>query len=402
MKRVLFVDDEPLVLEGLRARLHRLSRKWDMTFVDSAARGLEACEQRPFDVVITDMRMPGMDGAELLRRVSERWPEAIRIVLSGFAESQQAIRLVPYAHQYYNKPCEAAALESLVERCVQLHELLKQPTLRAIVGRVKKLAAMPKIYGQLRSLLTNDTITVQEVAVLVGADAAIAAKVLQLVNSAFFRMSRRITNVEQAVSYLGFATIRDLTLAVEVFSQWPRQGGHSCLQLDRLQAHVQMVATATGALTAKTPISDDCLLAGLLHDIGYWVLEQECHDELTRSVALAAKERIALHIAETQVIGTSHAEIGAYLLGLWGLPYSVVEAVAYHHRPECVPQTALDPLGALVIAQALVPSDDSAVFDAPLVPEAKVGPSYLESIHAPFDWAEATRRVSESLDSSEV
>src|SRR3569833_133773 len=146
-KRILFVDDEAPVLDGLRLRLHRFRDKWDMQFVDSGARAVERLEQAPFDVVVTDMRMPGMDGAELLGIVTERWPEIIRIVLSGYAELEQTVRLVPYAHQYYSKPCEAQQLENQIDRCLHLHDLLQRPTLRAVGGRVRRLPAMPKIYA---------------------------------------------------------------------------------------------------------------------------------------------------------------------------------------------------------------------------------------------------------------
>ena len=103
MKRILFVDDESPVLEALRARLHRLADRWEMHFVESGERAVEELERGVFDVVITDMRMPRMDGAELLCIVSERWPDVIRIVLSGYAESQQTVRLVPYAHQFLGR-----------------------------------------------------------------------------------------------------------------------------------------------------------------------------------------------------------------------------------------------------------------------------------------------------------
>jgi putative nucleotidyltransferase with HDIG domain len=401
MKRILFVDDDPPVLSGLRVRLHRLRNKWDMHFVDSGARAVETLQQIHFDVVVSDMRMPGMDGAELLELVSERWPDTVRIVLSGYAELQQIVRLVPYAHQYYSKPCEAGPLENLVDRCLHLHELLRQPALRAVVGSIRKLPAIPRVYSQLQSLLADDAATVRDVAVLVGSDAAIAAKVLQLVNSAFFRLARRITNIEQAVSYLGFAAIRNLVLSTEVFSSWPAGDPSDLLNIDQLQSHVQAVAGASRAL-ADTARADDALLAGLLHDIGYWILANECKSELARSLELARLERIPLHEAETRVIGASHAQIGAYLLGLWGLPYPIIEAVAYHHAPQSVTQSEFDVLACLAAAHALVPSDDGGIFDSTLPPDPKVEAAYLLSVRAPFDWAEATRRVQMSLTANEV
>ncbi len=401
MKRILFVDDDRLSLDGLRLRLHRLCGNWEMSFLDSGCAALEELERHPADVVVTDLLMPCMDGAQLLRTVSERWPQAIRIVLSGYADLEQAMRLVPFAHQYLSKPCEAQKLENVIQRCLHLHALLQNPELRAVVGRIRTLPAMPRVYARLRTVLANDNTTVHEVAAIVADDAAIAAKVLQLVNSAFFRSARRITGIDQAVTHLGFAAIRNMTLSAEVFSQWPDAGAAGGLDLGRLQAHVHAMASAARSLSAKTSIADDVLLAGLLHDIGYWVLAQECAADLGRSIQLAAQERIPLHEAETRVMGASHAEIGAYLLGIWGLPYPVIEAVAYHHAPHMVQQSEFDVLAALAVAHALLPSDDASVFDADLVPDSKVDGDYLASLDAPFDWDEATRRVALSLESTE-
>ncbi|MFL6604880.1 MAG: response regulator [Steroidobacteraceae bacterium] len=363
MKRILFVDDEPEVLAGLRTRLHRLQVKWDMKFVGGGEAALERMQERPYDVIVTDMRMPGMDGARLLQIVNERWPQTVRIVLSGYADLQQTARLVPVAHQYLSKPCQPQQLENVIDRCLLLHELLNQPGLRSLVGRIRALPTLPRIYTALQSIVRDDSVTLADVAKLVGSDAALAARVLQIVNSAFFRLARRISNIEQAVSYLGFQSIRNLAMSIEIFSRWP---ANACagVDLEQLQQHVHAVAAAAHALASKTPICDDTLLAGLLHDIGYWVLAQECPQDLSRAVELAASLEIPLHAAEHQVIGASHAEIGAYLLGIWGLPYPVVEAVAHHHQPERVIQTEFDVLSALVMGHSLVGVDDAAFFSA--------------------------------------
>ena len=402
MKHILFVDDDAAVLNGLKVRLHRLRTKWDMHFAESGAQAVTNLERNHFDVVVTDMRMPGMDGAELLRIVRERWPDAIRIVLSGYAELQQVMRLVPYAHQYYSKPCEAGQLENLIERCLQLHGLLAQPTLRAAVGRICKLPAMPQVYAKLQGMLSDDDTSVHDVAQLIATDVAIAAKVLQLVNSAFFRLARRISNIEQAVSHLGFGAIRNLVLSAEVFSRWPGRDTTCALNIDALQVHVHQVAAAARSLATESLRPDDAMLAGLLHDIGYWVLANECKDGLADSLTLALAERIPLHEAETRVIGASHAQIGAYLLGIWGLPYPVIEAVAYHHSPQSVPQAEFDALAALAVAHALVPEDDTAAFNAPLTPDPKVDAAFLAALQAPFDWLEAQQRVAASQISHEA
>jgi HD-like signal output (HDOD) protein len=253
----------------------------------------------------------------------------------------------------------------------------------------------------LQDIARDERMTLSDVANLVSADSALAARVLQIVNSAFFRLPRRISNLEQAVSYLGFNAIRNLAMSVEVFSRWP---GGDCagLDLDKLQVHVHSVAAGASALTTKTPIADDSMLAGLLHDIGYWVLAQECPQDLREAVKLAVARRIPLHAAETAIMGASHAEVGAYLLGIWGLPYPVVEAVAHHHQPERVPPAEFDVLASVVIAHSLLPTDDATVFGIEVPPDPKIDESYLLSVKAPFDWNETVRRVTETNVPEEV
>jgi len=166
--------------------------------------------------------------------------------------------------------------------------------------------------------------------------------------------------------------------------------------------HVQAVAAATTALTQKGPLANDAMLAGLLHDIGYWVLAQECPADLSAAVKLAISSNIPLYIAETEIIGASHAEIGAYLLGIWGLPYPVVEAVAHHHQPGRVTQAHFDVLTALVTGISLVTVDDASAFSGAIPADPKVDASYLKSCNAPFDWNEAERRVTEATQTEQV
>lgn len=382
MNRVLFVDDEASLLDGLRVRLHALRTQWEMVFVESGLRAVAELEQRPADVVVTDVRMPAMDGVELLEIVRDRWPDAIRIVLSGCAEDTQSARLLSVAHQYIGKPCKGDQLESVIRRCMQLRDVLNEPRLRAIVGRIANLPVMPRTCRKLRDAMTDPDVSVREIARIVYEDPAVAAKVLQLVNSAFFRLARRITSIEQAVSYLGFNAIRTLVMSVEVFAEWRGDAAVCELTPASLQEKAHRTAGAARALANGTTFADDALLAGLLHNIGYWVLLQECPEQLQEAIELARTRGIALHAAEEDVIGASHAAIGAYLLGVWGLPYPVIEAVAFQHCQQGVTHTRFDVLAALVIAQTLQAPGEITVDDC-----------YLQSLHAPFTLAEAQERV---------
>jgi HD-like signal output (HDOD) protein len=403
MTRILFADDDAPVLDGLRTRLYRQSSRWQMVFVESAAQAIAELERAPFDVIITDMRMPGTDGAELLKVVSERWPDVVRIVLSGYAERDQALRLVPVAHQYLSKPCDAQRLVKAIERCVALRTtLLPNGELRARVGRIRALPMMASVHARLQAGMASEGLDVQETAAIVASDPVTAAKVLQLANSAFFRLAKPVSNIDQAVAYIGVAALRSVLPSPAVFRPWPEEGPMREVDFGRLQAHSHAMAAGTQAVAGEAPWADEALLAGLLHNIGYWVLAQEAPRQLAEAIVVAARERIALHVAETRIIGASHAQVGAYLLGIWGLPPSVVEAVAHHHDPAALTQPQFGPLAALALARALLPSEESDAFAGGLIPDVKVDASYLSSLHAPLDWPEAARRISQMLDSQEA
>ena len=400
MKRILFVDDEVGLLDGLRARLRPMRGRWEMVFVESASRALTEFEHREFDIIVSDVRMPVMDGVQLLTQVASRWPQTVRIMLSGYSEEEKTARLLTVAHQYLSKPCDVSELENAVERCFQLHDLLFDPRLRALVGRVKQLPALPRVYSQLCTAMSQDQISVQGVARIISADPVIAARVLQVVNSAFFRAARHITRIEQAITYLGFAAVRNVVMSVEVFSQWPESPSWPAQFAPvNLQQRAQNVAAVAHSLAGNLPLADDAMLAGLLHNIGYWILLQECPEELRCSVDMATRQSISQADAERHVLGASHAQLGAYLLGLWGLPQAVVEAIAFQHAPEQIARTQFDVLAALVIAKSLSPIDTHTQSPPrPATPEEILqGDVYLRSLRAPFDWTEAQRRASRAF-----
>jgi HD-like signal output (HDOD) protein len=393
MKDILFVDDEPELLDSLRARLYKHRHEWNMKFVLSGADAIAVLEQQRVDLIVSDVRMPGMDGGQLLSVVKQRWPTTVRIIISGYSDPAQAVRLTSLAHQYIAKPCEGRELENIIERCFNLQDLLNQEPLRRVVGSVGKLPAMPKTYGRLQAALSQTSVTAAEVGDIVNADAAIAGKVLQITNSAFFRLRKPMVRIKDAVTYLGFATIRNLVLSAEIFSQWNSPLSLPDVDPEQLQNHAQLAAAACKALAGGRASPDDAWLAGLLHDIGYWILVQECPEELGRALELSRSRDLPLFECERMTTGATHAEVGAYLLGLWGLPYSIVEAVALHHTPGTITPHGYDLLSALAVSHALLESTGAHALVGGGKPNAGVDASYLAKLDAPFDWDEAQRRV---------
>lgn len=351
-RRILFVDDEPNILEGLRNRLHRQRSRWDMEFVTSGKRALEVLASQPIDVIVSDMRMPEMDGATLLREVQSQYPNVVRVVLSGQAEVETALRAVPVAHQFLAKPSEPGIIDNVVERACSLQLLINDDAVKRTIGRIDRLPSLPKIYSDLTVALANEAVTVADITAILKRDIAMCAKVLQLVNSAFFRLSRVISRIEDAVSYLGFNAIKHLALAATVYTT----AGVSAAQrqlIEELHAHALQVAGLAMSMFDEKIQKQDAFVVGLLHDIGKLLLITELPDQMTRIVQEMESFQCSMNIAEERIMGVTHAEIGAYLLGLWGLPYPIVEAVANHHTPQRVATREFGLLGAAYVADRI-------------------------------------------------
>ena len=218
MKRILFVDDEPKVLDGLRRMLYPYRNEWQMVFVSSASEALQQLSHAQFDVLITDVRMPQMSGIELLSEVVERHPHVVRMVLSGMADKDVTLPSVMLAHQYLDKPCDAVTLRSAVERVFQLRVILDNPSLKQLISRIHSLPSIPTVYMRLIQALQTPDVAPQEIGRIISQDLAMTAKILQLVNSAFFGHRRSITNPTEAVIYLGADTVRALALSVSVLN----------------------------------------------------------------------------------------------------------------------------------------------------------------------------------------
>ncbi|MBI5508985.1 MAG: HDOD domain-containing protein [Deltaproteobacteria bacterium] len=352
-RRILFVDDEPQVLEGLRLRLHRQRSRWEMAFADGGKTALELLARAPVDVIVTDMRMPQVDGVALLKEVQRLYPRVVRIVLSGHAELQAALQAVPVAHQFLTKPSEPGTIENVIERACNLQTLVNDETVKRIVGQIDILPSLPKVYHQLLVALSTDAGSTAEVARILKQDMAIAAKTLQIVNSAFFRLSRSIVKIEEAVTYLGLNTIKHIVLAAEVFQNGHGRRPPAGLSLEELQDHAYLVGELAASFFKDQRAKEDAFVAGLLHDLGKLVLAMELPAAVEKVHAEMRSAGCSMHCAEERVLGVTHAEVGGYLLGIWGLPYPIIEAVANHHAPSRVDTKELGILAAVHLADGL-------------------------------------------------
>jgi HD-like signal output (HDOD) protein len=345
-QRVLFVDDEAAILEGLRSVLRPQRREWEMVFAHGGPAGLAEVEGSKFDVVVTDMRMPIIDGAGLLTRVRELQPHAVRLVLSGETDPQTGLKSLFTAHQFLAKPCDPERLRSVVKRCCELNELLAADELKSLAGDVRVLPSAPTTYLSISKVLANPKSNVADVAHLVEREPSLCAKVLQVVNSAFFGLPRAVSSISEAATFLGTLAIRDLALAMETVAKLPAgralpPGSYQAFQLNALA----VALLGRRWFRADRRRADDAFVAGMLRDMGHLVL--------------ATRERVDESAME------QHAALSAYLLGLWGIPHSVLEAVAFHEHPERVEHEALEVMDVVHLCDSVVSQRSPSPFQGP-------------------------------------
>lgn len=403
--RILFVDDEPQILDGLRNLLRKHRHKWDMTFVLSGKEALRELETAPSDVIVSDMRMPAMDGATLLKRVQEKHPHVVRIVLSGHAELETALRVVPVAHQFLTKPCDSGTLENVIERACNLQALINDDAVRRMVGKIDWLPSLPRVYSQIVAALADENVAMEDVAGILKQDMAIYTKILQIVNSAFFRLSRRIAKIEDAMTYLGFNTIKQLVLAIGVFQQGSAHRNLAGLSLEGLQEHGLFVGSLAYRLFKDKQQKEDAFTAGLLHDIGKLILATGLPDHIRKVAAAMHTEGGFMHAVEERLCGVTHAEVGGYLLGLWGLPCPIVEAVANHHAPTRVEQRGFDILAAVYVSNILANEQTAPVIKDIQHEETGLDPEYMQALgvaNKMNGWREMAREQAQTLFSGLV
>ncbi len=373
-KKILFVDDEKRVLDGIRRMLRPLRKGLIMEFAESGRQALEIMANNDFDIIVSDMRMPGMDGAELLSEVKKRYPYTMRVVLTGQSSAEATLRTVGVAHQFLDKPCEPERLRNVIQRALFIKRIMMHPSLEKLVAGLGTLPSLPSVYEEIQSRLADPESSVDDVAECIKKDVAMSAKILQLVNSAFFGHFQHVESPAKAVHFLGLETIKALVLSLHIFAQYEGKGSFP-FSLEDLWLHslsVGNLAKKIAAMeTGEKKVIDDAFIAGMLHDIGKLILAAGMTERYQAAIDMASSAPMELYEAEAKIFRAGHAEIGGYLMGLWGLPGPIVEAIVYHHRPERYPSKIFDVLTAVYMAD---------FFEHETEPDATIGlPPIMDS-----------------------
>lgn len=356
MHHILFVDDDTNILSGLRRQLRSARPKWNLHFATSGADALALATDMNFDVIVSDIQMPGMDGITLLETLQETHPDAVRIILTGHADNASYLRTIGPAHQFLSKPCDNQTLIDSIENALGLRQLLQSPELRTLVADSKSLASPPDTYIRLENAFSDPNYNLDSISKIVESDIALTTEVLKLTNSSYFAVTQNVASVAHAVRMLGMETLKALALFVGLYRGFdgpPRQAAN----LKRLCHRSQQIGVTAALIAEYEKLPRDICHAvpciGMLSHIGTLILYANRPDEMDAVTKRVETEGISIDQAETDQFGAGHAEIGAYLLGLWGFPAPVIQAVAYHHRPMDLPHKDMNALTAIYVAQHL-------------------------------------------------
>lgn len=356
MTRILFVDDDKNILQGISRMLRPMKNEWQLTFAQSGEEALNIIGQEIHDVIISDTHMPGMNGIELLKKVREFYPDVIRIGLSGHNDEGLALLSTKITHQQLLKPCNPENLKDAICKAIRMRKIVSNKELNRIITEIDSLPALPELYHQITEIIESKDGSLKEVADVISRDFAMTAKILQLVNSAFFGLARHVKSPEEAVMYLGYDVIRGLVITIKIFSELDC-ATHLNLNLDRLWdqgiLNSSIASHIAGLVKLDKKSRDYAQMAGMLQDIGILLLATNLPEKYNEVLKLQSETGENISRAEEQVFGCTHSEVGGTLLGIWGLPDQVVDAVAYHHCPWLSDTQGITPLTVVHIANIL-------------------------------------------------
>lgn len=333
MKRqVLVVDDEESITRYLYRTLR--GREYDVHVANSGPDALTILEHNSIELIICDMRMPRMNGYELLSIIKRHYPAIIRIILSGDSDRETIIKAVAdgTARSYLTKPVNNDVLKKHIAKLFTTCELLRQHLLVQTIDSIDSMPVVPPLYAELLSLIEQNK-SIDIIAAFISNDPEYATKIVSIANASLCGV--QIGSITHALVCLGLETVKQIVLGTEIFQSFA-QTNTDRKEIELLWEHSKMTNQILHKIYRRvhnTKIPDEYSCSGLLHDTGLLLMVNHFPTKYPEIQSLMRTDGLTIEQAEKTVLGFTHANSGACLLDLWNLPQSIIENCLYHHNP---------------------------------------------------------------------
>jgi putative nucleotidyltransferase with HDIG domain len=380
-KRILFVSEDQALYQEFQAQCPDPETAWTVQHVRTEEEAMALCQQQTIAAVVADVNLNGKSGNDLLDAFMRRQPKALRLVISDLADVQSTIKCIGHAHHHLLKPCSAKTLLHALDQAFAQEAWLPSEPVQGFIAQMRQVPSPLKSYQQMVQEMKSPTCSLEKIGTLIAQDPAVAAKVLQLANSTLFGRELNVVNPAEAIAYIGLETTKAVVLLAHTFSSFDnlRLARFSVEDLWRHSVEVGRTARRVVVLEkGGEDIAEQAFAAGLLHDIGKLLFAANHPGVFTKVLRLAREQQCNLWEAEAQVMpGVGHAELGATVLGIWGLPKSIIEAVALHHTPWRQRRHTFSPVTAVHVANIL---DHEKHPDPNIIMPSQINTSYLKEM----------------------
>lgn len=328
-KKIMFVDDEKQILRSLN-RLF-MDSEYEMVFMDSGEAAVAYLEENTVNMVVSDIRMPGISGFDLLRKVKAEHPETLRIALSGYTESKTIYKALEenISKMYLFKPWNNADLRNLIEQMFALEVVLTDKKILEMINNLEDLPTLPTMYTKINQMIQEDE-DVERIAKLIESDQASATKILRIANSAYY--GAKTGSIVQAIMYIGLMNVKNIVLSNAIFNT-DGPNGDMITQLWKNAAHTNRYTTLIYRRFLGRAIPNIFASSGLLHNIGMVVLFSQQKSDISEVKGKSIQDKLDILLEEQKRMNLTHQELGGYLLNWWEMPLPIIEAALYHHEP---------------------------------------------------------------------
>lgn len=333
MKKILIVDDDINIRSSLSDAF--LDTDYEIITRENGLAALEFLKSATVDLVISDMRMPEIDGYELLSKIKEKYPKVIRIIMVDSAEEASVFKVILQntAKFCILKPWNNEKVLEYIGQIFETEEILNSNDLLHLINNIEKLPTIDSSYQKILHMIERDADT-GAISAEIEKDFAISTKLLQLANSAYYGL--RTGSVKHATVYLGLQNLKSLIYSTSILNTFNSASAQDQQKVNDLWSHAILTSKLLHYIYEVFMIKklpEAAYSAGLLHNIGTLILINNRIEDYTTVINKARIKSLDLLDVEREAFHVTHQEAGGYLASWWKLPFPIVEAALYHHRP---------------------------------------------------------------------